>query len=88
MYKINLKFLLKLKAIIRILVKIPYPKEKTIDNQISIAKSNDIKRNFFKKLHYNRMPIDALRLSMIEKAKDPSLIESIKIVEHKSKVKT
>ena len=34
------------------------------------------------------MPIDALRLSMIEKAKDPSLIESIKIVEHKSKVKT
>lgn len=88
MYKINLKFLLKLKAIIRRLVKTPYPKEKTIDNQISIAKSNGLKRNFFKKLHNNRMPIDALRLSMIEKAKDPSLIESIKIVEHKSKVKT
>ena len=82
MHKINLKFLFKLKASIVRLVKKPYQKEKTIENEISIAESNEIKNKIFNKLHNNRMPIDALRFSMIEKAKDPSLIETIKIVEH------
>lgn len=87
MHKISLRFLFKLKASIVSLVKKTHQKEKTIENEISIVESNDTKNKIFNKLHNNRMPIDVLRLSMIEKAKDPSLIESIKIVEHKSKVK-